>query len=187
MMCWSVMAWTAAVLLASFIGIAGCERLEDSLHPDRCALSGRPIPPGTRTGVETGGDKIPRDACCLRCVLSHANQMRTTARVLWATDYVSHERIDPDDASYVVGSRVSHCSGAAVAVPETRRETWWQSFDRCLPSVLAFAERGQAERFSLEYGGVIQTFEALKAGADVTGPRSEAVSEELGTRQRRDG
>lgn len=51
--------------------------------------------------------------------------------------------------------------------PGTRREAPVQSWDRCLPSTIAFGSRDAAQQFQTAHGGEIQTFTELVEGTAV--------------------
>jgi nitrous oxide reductase accessory protein NosL len=157
-------------LMLSVSLVTGCDRMQSWLHPEQCVLSGRPIHAGMGVRIRID-DEPPSRACCLRCTIVAARQMEKTIHVLSVTDYVSHDQIPPRDALYVVGSSVTPCAGSPVEVPANRRESAQVSWDRCLPSIIAFETRTDAERFQRDSGGRIQTFAELTEGTTVTAPR----------------
>lgn len=134
----------------------------------RCIFSGRQLHSGMQVAVQRENDKTSGIACCLRCVITEAEHTGISIRVLWVSDYVTHERIRPDRAIYVVGSTIHPDSGPPVEVPWTRRERSELTWDRCLPSVIAFSKRDEALKFQQMAGGDIQTFSDLVAGTNVT-------------------
>jgi alpha-D-ribose 1-methylphosphonate 5-triphosphate synthase subunit PhnG len=79
---------------------------------------------------------------------------------MWAADFATGKHLDAGQATYVEGSDVSHC-----AVKEIRRDGYGccyvKGFDRCQPSLVAFADRAAAERFQQEHGGRIVPFAKL--------------------------
>jgi len=162
------MLLAGCVLVATASFVTACDRLGSWLAPTRCVLSDRPIQPGmaVRIDVEDGGPS--GDACCLACAITYGRQTGKAVRVRSVTDYISHERVRPDKAVYVVGSKVRHCAGPPIDVPAGRRQAHMQSWDRCLPTVTAFAHREDAERFQKEGGGTIQTFAEFVKGTNVT-------------------
>jgi len=156
-----------ALGLAGALSATGCDRLAAWLHPSTCSLSGRRIHPGMTVRLQVEG-RAPGRACCLRCAISYAQQTGKAVRIFSVTDYVSHKTVRPQRAVYVVGSTVKPCAGPLVDVPANRREASQVSWDRCLPSVIAFAKREDAEEFQRQSGGEIQTFAGLTAGTKVT-------------------
>jgi nitrous oxide reductase accessory protein NosL len=155
----------AAVLCAGPL-LSGCDRIDTWLHPSRCSLSGRAIHRGMGVRIQLEG-RGPSRACCLRCVTAYSEQTGKTVRVLSVTDYVSHARVSPERAFYVVGSHVTPCAGPRADVTANRRELPLRDWDRCLPSIIAFARREDALQFRAEEGGGIESFDEVVAGTKV--------------------
>ena len=90
--------------------------------------------------------------CCPRCGLEYLNDSKLRAQSLQATDFASGRWIDASQAVYVSGSDVSHCS-----MDEAHRDAYgccyYKSFDRCEPSVLAFASKQEAADFIQQHHG----------------------------------
>lgn len=105
-----------------------------------------------------GGKTI--HTCCPRCGLHYAKTSPQAPRTYQATDYTGKEWIDATKAVYVSGSDVSHC-----ASKEIKRDAQGcclvKGFDRCLPSLIAFTERADAESFQKKHGGELVTFDEL--------------------------
>jgi hypothetical protein len=99
------------------------------------------------------------ETCCARCGLRylHAN---SAASEVAATDFATGHWIDATKATYVSGSDARGC-----AMPATRRDAqgccMYVAYDRCLPSVVAFADRAAAVEFQKQHGGDVQTFAEL--------------------------
>jgi hypothetical protein len=105
------------------------------------------------------------DACCLRCAVSYAMQTHRTVRILSVSDYYTRRRLRPGDAVYVVGSDVKLCSGPPVDAPGNRSECLVLSWNRCDPSIIAFASKAEAEQFRNEHGGQVETFRQIARSA----------------------
>ncbi|MFQ5926314.1 MAG: hypothetical protein ACE5MH_02645 [Terriglobia bacterium] len=118
--------------------------------PVFCQISGRPIHANMHTLVQINGEKLY--ACCPRCPLTVAAQAGKQSRILEVTDYVSGERLPASEAYFVAGSRVEVCSAPRLRVDESRTP-YVRLFDRCGPSLLAFAREGEARDFIVNYGG----------------------------------
>jgi len=151
----------AVILMACALFVSGCDRIESWLHPNRCALSGRLIHPGMGAVVQVEGKDAPVKACCLRCAINYARETGKKLRVLSVTDYVSRKPTSPGTAVYLSGSGITPCAGPRVDAPATRRESSMQVWDRCMPSLIAFADREDARLAQEEEGGILQTFEEL--------------------------
>lgn len=102
--------------------------------------------------------------CCPRCA-SHAVAEagdRDVSR-LFARDFATGREIDARAAVFVDGSDFEHCS-----VPKEDRSAPGccrvLAYDRCLPSLIAFASPDDADRFMHEHGGTLRSFDDLSFG-----------------------
>ena len=96
------------------------------------------------------------DACCPRCGLrfERSNDDVVSAQV---ADFTTGEFVPADEALYVEGSLVELCAHDLTqrdGMGVLYRLVW----DRCLPSLLAFKTREQAELFRHQNGGEIKTY-----------------------------
>lgn len=127
--------------------------------PEYCQLSGRMIHPHMLTVVTIDGKR--RYACCARCALTYQEQTRIRTKILSVTDYISGRSIDAQKAYFVNGSHIEPCAAPAVN-REEGRTPYVRLFDRCLPSLLAFTSKKQAEDFTARNGGKVTTLEDLE-------------------------
>lgn len=165
-------ATIAVLLLAATLPPAGCDRIESWLPRTRCALSGRPIHSGMAVTIQVG-DGPPKKACCLRCAITYAQQEEARVVVRSVTDQASGEQLAPEDAVYLAGSGLQPCAGPRVDFDAGRRQAPAQSWDRCLPSIIAFAHGKDAEKYREEWGGKTQTFAEIVDGTNVVAARTE--------------
>jgi len=126
-----------------------------------CPICRRPQHRESLVRFQAEGEGVT-EACCLSCALSYGRQTSKAVTILSVTDHERGTPLDPNKATFVVGSDVSPCThlhdGMQVG-PE--RETYEVRWDRCLPNVLAFASRESAEAFRTQHGGHLQTLQAL--------------------------
>jgi len=102
--------------------------------------------------------------CCPRCALHYLARPHPPVASLAVRDFDSAGRIDATRALYVEGSDVAPCTATAGSPPQDDRGCCMKTvYDRCLPSLLAFRSRLEAERFAREHGGTIRTFADLEA------------------------
>jgi len=123
-----------------------------------CDVCGRDECAGLAFRIEYA-DGGAQETCCPRCG-SHAlaeARGRVAARLL-ARDFATGKPVDARSALYVEGSEVEHCR----VMNEQRNQEL--HYDRCLPSLIAFASEEQALSFVREHGGRLRTFEDLKFG-----------------------
>lgn len=144
------------IVLATMVGVAlwVLEREER----DTCGVCRRPIHQQSRATIEAGGKKT--SVCCARCALTMARQQQKPARIVEVTDYVSNRPIRPDDAFYVEGSRIILCEQHEPLL-DSSKHSYDKTFDRCEPSLYAFARRADAENFAREYGGAVVSLPQL--------------------------
>ncbi len=102
------------------------------------------------------------EACCLSCALNYGRQTHKTVTIVSVTDHQSGKPIDPDTASFVVGSDVTPCTHVHEAMRVgPQREAFPVRWDRCLPSILAFGSSESAEAFRSEHGGRLRSLHDL--------------------------
>ncbi len=112
--------------------------------------------------VQVNGMKL--HACCPRCPLTLAAQEGKRVRLLEVTDYVTGRALAPSEAYFVDGSRVEVCTAPRLKLDETRT-AYVRLFDRCSPSLLAFAREDQARDFIANSGGSLKRLEDLRREA----------------------
>jgi hypothetical protein len=144
-----------AVLLALVLGLgyAGL-RLTTGRAPV-CQVCGRAIHRDMRTVAFIGGRR--EVLCCPTCALSAGTQLHKEVRFDSLADFGTGRRLQPADAFAVEGSDVIPCDRTHAIVNRDRQPAV-ERFDRCSPSIIAFANRAAAERFASEHGGRVDTF-----------------------------
>lgn len=140
-----------------------------SQPPAFCEISGRPMHSTMITRVKIDGKTLY--TCCARCPLTLAAQEHKRVEILEVTDYASGQRLRADQAYFVDGSAVHMCSTPRMKFDEARTP-YVRLFDRCEPSLLAFARRDQADEFAGQYGGTVKQLPELLRQA--TAARSES-------------
>jgi hypothetical protein len=109
-------------------------------------------------------DGESQQTCCPRCG-AHALEEAggREVRRLEAHDFATGRPIDARQAVYVDGSDMEHCSGdRGSPSPDSGRSL---HYDRCLPSLVAFASREDAAAFMQEHGGRLRGFDELPFGS----------------------
>jgi len=102
--------------------------------------------------------------CCPRCA-SHAVAQHPDRRIakLTAHDFSTGEEIDARTAVYLDGSDFEHCTAPKEERTSPATATTL-AYDRCLPSLIAFASTADAEAFRREHGGRIESFDQIGFG-----------------------
>jgi hypothetical protein len=84
--------------------------------------------------------------------------------IISVTDHDSWKPLDPARAIFVLGSDVSPCTHDAEQL-RMEGETLPVHWDRCMPSILAFASREAAGAFQRRHGGTLRSLQELKQQA----------------------
>jgi hypothetical protein len=104
------------------------------------------------------------EACCLSCALSYGRQTSKPVTILSVTNHETGKPLNPDNATFVLGSEVSPCTHNAQQL-RLEAEALPVQWDRCLPSILAFATRESADAFRAQHGGTLRSFQELQQQA----------------------
>ncbi len=125
-----------------------------------CRVCDRPIHGMTRTvGLRDG----KREAfCCPTCALTEHHQLGEKVKLIEVSDFNTRARLAPEAAAFVSGSDLNCCVENHVLRSEHDQVSPME-FDRCSPSIFAFAQRKEAETFQKQHGGTILSFEDLVA------------------------
>ncbi len=143
----AVMSIVVLALLA-----AGGFWLLQRTAPAECKVCRREIHAASRAVIAVDGKQ--EAVCCVRCAMTLDEQEKKPVRLVEVTDYIRRRALAPGDAFYVEGSRVVLCQSHEPHVDETKHAQA-RVFDRCEPSVYAFARREEAESFAAQNGGVV--------------------------------
>jgi len=135
--------------------------------PAFCEISGRPIHGNMHTLARVQGTTM--HACCPRCPLTLVHQAGQQVQLLEVTDYSTGHRLPAQDAFYVEGSQVHVCSGPMVKRDQVNTPVL-QYFDRCEPSLLAFADKQDALDFIAQNGGALKQLDELMREASSQPP-----------------
>ena len=125
-----------------------------------CDYSGRPVHSLTRTIGEVNGKR--KVFCCLTCAFTEQAQTNNPARILELVDFETGDPI-PSEQTYIVeGGNLNFCLRQPM-VRDQSKQPIPMGFDRCSPSIFAFARKEAAEMFRDEHGGRLMRFEELAA------------------------
>ena len=103
--------------------------------------------------------------CCPRCALRYLAEKRPAVTTLAVRGFADATTLDARKAFYVEGSDAHPCTSHEGSPPVDERGCCLKAvYDRCEPSLLAFASVQQAESFAREHGGFVRTFDALESG-----------------------
>jgi len=117
-----------------------------------CGICQRHINQRARVVAEIGGRR--RVVCCAHCARTEGLQEGKPVRLIEVTDYPTGQKLNPQEAWYVDGSRVMACEHKMAITDETKHVEQ-MVFDRCSPGTFAFRDHKAADEFVAENGGVV--------------------------------
>ncbi len=139
-------------------------------QPGHCPICQRHEHAESAVEFQAQGEGVTR-ACCLSCALSYGRQAAKPVTIVRLTDHETGKPLAPGDATLLVGSDVSPCIHDA-GPPRLAEGAVPVQWDRCLPSVLAFASGEAAETFRRHHGGRIGSLQAIVGEASGAAPAS---------------
>lgn len=153
-----------AVMLVLGLAVAAASTACRRSQP-LCDFCRMPVPAQTAATVTVAG--VRHQVCDPRCALTHQSQTGAPTTLVGVTDFDTGQPLAPEQAVFLSGSDTTPDVGRES--PRDPADPMYREWHRCLPSVLAFADREAAERFRARHGGVIQTLAEL-GYADASGP-----------------
>jgi len=147
-------AGMVCVLALFVLGYAGWRSFAQP-DADQCYACKRPIHAHSKTVAFIDGSS--RLFCCPACALSQYRQTGQPVRITQLTAFLTGKALSPDNAYVVRGSDVNMCERTKELVDGDKRAVDLR-YDRCAPSLIAFAGRGDALQFVREHGGEVMPF-----------------------------
>jgi hypothetical protein len=127
---------------------------------DRCYACTRPIHAHSKTVAFTDGRS--RLFCCPACALSQRQQTGKPVSITQLTSFLTGKALAPDNAFVVKASDVNMCERTKELTDAGKRPADLR-YDRCAPSLIAFAVRNDAVQFAREHGGEVMPFSQAAA------------------------
>ena len=127
---------------------------------DQCYACHRPIHAHSKTVALADGRS--RLFCCPACALSEHQQVGKPIQITQLTAFLTGTALSPDHAYVVKGSDVNMCERPVNFIDPDKRPADLH-FDRCAPSLIAFAQRDEAVQFTREHGGEVMPFSQAAA------------------------
>lgn len=153
--------WSLALIVCVLgLGYAGWRAVRRTAAED-CYACKRPLHAHSKTLALVNGHSTT--FCCPACALSEHGQEGKPITVTRLTAFLTGQDLSPSQAYIVRGSDVNVCVKAEGLVDPDKQPAHLH-FDRCRPSMLAFARRDEATRFATEHGGQVLAFKDLSAG-----------------------
>lgn len=127
-------------------------------QPAVCEICGRRIMKQVEFRIDTGHGAIY--ACCPSCAMHHIINHPGEARKELATDFNSGRLIPARSAYYDMGGDVQYCTRHDPSIQRAPGQgVEMRVYDRCLPVLVAFASKDEAEAYRQQHGGRVVTFE----------------------------
>jgi hypothetical protein len=166
-----VAGWWSVLGAGAFAGGLAA-RFSAILGGEVCAFSERQIHSQMAVRVAVEGESGgPVTACCLRCAINQAHQTGRLMRIISVTDFNTGKQLSATQAVYVVGAGVAPCADHSSVIPNGERRPLRCTWDRCLPSAVAFADLRDAQAFQARHGGQIARFAELTRASTVVAAR----------------
>jgi hypothetical protein len=150
-----------AIILATGAGFL-IHHWETPAQPAVCQICGRTISHQTEFRIETAHGTL--DACCPGCAMHYMINYPGKARKALATDFNSGRLISAQAAYYDMGGDVQYCTRGDPAIQRVPGQgVEMRVYDRCLPVLVAFANKDEAAAYQQRHGGQVVTYtEALE-------------------------
>lgn len=148
------------IVLISATGYILVERWQQGKRENICQFSWREIEPNMATVAEIDGKR--QRICCPACALATAQQRGIPIRIVQLSDFNTKQPLDPKTAFLVQGSDINPDMHSQPLV-DTDKQPHPVHYDRCMPGILAFQTRQQAETFQREHGGELLQISDLKS------------------------
>lgn len=153
----SVLLTLVGIVALVGLGLASY-RLMAPKRPLVCQICGRDVPKQTEFRIET--TKGTLTACCPRCAMHYMIDHSGEVRGARATDYGSGHLVDARTAYYDEGGDVQYCTRHDPSMERGPNDgVRLRVYDRCLPVLVAFASRDEAEAYRREHGGRVLTYQ----------------------------
>ena len=153
--------WVFSLLaVLAVLGFLSARNMWRSSDAQSCAVCRRPVHERTLTIGEFEGKR--EIFCCPACALTAHRQSGRPVRMARFTDFETGAPLDPQRAVLVRDSDQNLCMRAHLMVDQ-EKQAHSAHFDRCAPSILAFADERAAARFAAAHGGHVERFATLSA------------------------
>lgn len=125
-----------------------------------CEVCRRPMHDATAYEILLS-DERRIETCCPRCGQNYLKQAGASVLSARVADFNTGTLIDAREAIYLEGSNFHRCCQKPAMEKDLSGTQYVMSWDRCLPSLIAFSKTADADRFARKHGGRIRTFSEL--------------------------
>lgn len=133
-----------------------------------CRICDRPMHTATTCLISlSSGENV--EVCCPRCAFRF-REGRTDVESVLVANFGTGDKIEALEAFYVEGSSVHPCCSHEDVQKDASGAQYERTWDRCLPSLIAFRTMNAAKEFSQLYGGTVRQAGELRINeGDETG------------------
>jgi len=142
------------IVIATAVGLL----LWTTRSPEVCSLCHRGIHAASRAVIEIRGER--KAVCCVRCAITAESQEGAPVRLLEVSDFRSGTPLRPESAHYVANAPVVLCAQHETPMDE-HKQPYVRAFDRCEPSILAFATETDARSFAAQNRGEVARLDQI--------------------------
>jgi hypothetical protein len=153
-----ILACIVGVLVLAGIGYGAWHYVTER-SAQFCRACLRPVHAHMKTVAMIDGKRA--NYCCPACAMSEHQQSGKPVDIVELTDYLDGKTLKPKDSFVVRNSDLNPCLDHHPAVGENSQPLQ-AHYDRCAPSILAFADRDSAMAFAGKHGGQVMKFSEMK-------------------------
>jgi hypothetical protein len=150
----------ASIAVITALGVWGYFSISRPV-PDVCRVCERSLHAGVTYRLELA--RGHEDACCPRCGMHYQIEHPGAVRRALASDWPSGKLIPAEQAFYIEGGNISHCTMHSTPVERQPQGVAVRDYDRCLPSLVAFESRQSAEAYQQQHGGELLDYAQVMA------------------------
>ena len=127
------------------------------LADEQCDICGRAVHSAHESTLLLKNGKKAH-TCCTRCALHYDQNHPGLVNDLLVMDHSTGKSVEAQKAIYVEGSDEQECVPASETPPREPGVKYERTFDRCVPSLIAFSNESAARDFMMRRGGHLVTF-----------------------------
>jgi hypothetical protein len=151
------------VAVAALVGVAlVAYRWDAPRRPALCQVCDRVISKQTAFRVNTSSGVV--NACCPACAMHYMLHHPDAVQKAWATDFNSGRMIPAASAYFDEGGDVQYCTRHNPPIERGAEGVSERVYDRCLPTLVAFSTREEADAYRQQHGGRIVSYDEALGG-----------------------
>lgn len=158
---------SGVVVLVSLLFFSGWGIIRAMAAPaGECDVCVRAVRSGSAAVLNlSSGETL--ELCCSRCALTHQRRNDVEADRLTLRDASGGQPVAAEEAFFVEGGRTPACCASALVRRDGRGAVAVANWDRCRPSLHAFADRRRAQEFARRHGGTVAGWQQLRPARSI--------------------